>query len=108
MEGEPFDLVHVRGVIQHMNSMQGVKFFCNVFKSGAKVLITTTFPSENNPKQIAEGEGGYYKNNLSKEPFSFPESDSCTPTHPTVEDDDTCVYDLSEGWVQDFIANKCM
>jgi FkbM family methyltransferase len=104
----PFDLVHVRDVIQHMDVEQGIQFFCNVFKSGAKVLITTTYPSGDNPKPGGFVEGEFYNNNLSKEPFSFPVSDSCTPTHPTDEGDDTCVYDLSEGWVQDFIANKCM
>mmetsp|Transcript_7175 Transcript_7175/g.14803 ORF Transcript_7175/g.14803 Transcript_7175/m.14803 type:complete len:229 (+) Transcript_7175:93-779(+) len=109
MEVEPFELVHVRDVIQHMDTLQGIQFFCNVFKSGGvKVLITTTFHSKNNPKEKEAVEGEFYKIDLSKEPFSFPESDSCTPTHPNHEDDDTCVYDLSEGWVQDFIANKCM
>jgi hypothetical protein len=100
----PFDLVHVRDVIQHMGLDLGVRFFCNVFKSGARVLIATTFPNSEN-KEIEEG--SYYQNNLSKEPFSFADAVSCTPTHPEIEPDHTCVYDLSEPWVHQFMLNKC-
>ena len=35
-EEQSFDLVHIRDGIQHMHLDQGVKYFCNVFKSGAK------------------------------------------------------------------------
>jgi hypothetical protein len=104
-EEQSFDLVHVRDVIQHMHLDQGVQFFCNVFNSGAKVLIATTFENGQNNKDIKEG--SFYQNNLSKEPFSFLESESCTPTHPNIEPDVTCVYNLSEPWVQDFISAKC-
>lgn len=104
-EHQPFDLVHVRDVIQHMNPRQGVQYFCNVFKSEAKILITTTFPGGFNRPNVREG--GAYKNDLEAEPFSFPKSGSCTPTHPGHESDNTCVYDLSEAWVKEFIANKC-
>mmetsp|Transcript_15639 Transcript_15639/g.25707 ORF Transcript_15639/g.25707 Transcript_15639/m.25707 type:complete len:91 (+) Transcript_15639:661-933(+) len=90
-----------------MDTTQGIMYFCSVFKSGAKVLITTTFPSESNSKK-GFTEGGYYQNNLLKEPFSFPKSDDCTPSHPEIEKDDTCVYDLTENWVNDFIKNKCV
>lgn len=105
-EEKPFDLVHVRDVIQHMHLDQGVQFFCNVFKSGAQILISTTYRTNRKNNNIHE-EGGWYPNNLSAEPFSFPESDNCIPTHPNIEADDTCVYDLSEPWVKDFIAMKC-
>jgi len=48
------------------------------------------------------------ENNLSLEPFSFPKNDeNCTPTHPNNELDDTCVYDLSEPWVKDYIEKNC-
>lgn len=98
------DLVHVRDVIQHMTLDQGVRYYCNVFKSGAKVLITTTFTE---PK-VNEGakEGGFYENNILLEPFSFPQGD-CIATHPKHEKDLTCVYDLTEGWVQEFMSSKC-
>uniref|UniRef100_A0A7S2UBF9 Methyltransferase domain-containing protein n=1 Tax=Attheya septentrionalis TaxID=420275 RepID=A0A7S2UBF9_9STRA len=102
-ELQSFDLVHIRDVIQHMHLDQGVKFFCNAFKSGVKVLIATTYNSRNHDIK----EGDFYHNNLAEEPFSFPKSDSCTPTHPKHEPDDTCIYDLSEPWVQDFISAKC-
>lgn len=106
LEEHPFDLVHVRDVIQHMNTDLGIKYFCNIFKSGAKILITTTYPVENNQQGLRLQESGWYKNNLLKEPFSFPET-KCTPTHPEEEEDDTCVYDLSLPWVQEFIDSKC-
>ena len=102
---QPFDLVHVRDVIQHMNLSQGVQYMCNVLKSGAKVLITTTFPIGFNVDS-AEWEG--YPNDLSSEPFSFPASDDCIPTHPDLEGDLTCAYDLTAGtWRQDYIKTKC-
>eukprot|EP00970_Alexandrium_tamarense_P010694 scaffold2196_cov183-Alexandrium_tamarense.AAC.5 len=105
VELSSFELVHVRDVIQHLTLVQGVKYFCNVFKSGARVLITTTYPTGQKNTNIEEG--SWYKNNLLLEPFLFPATDSCTPTHPNHEADDTCVYDLTEPWVQEFISYKC-
>lgn len=104
-EEESFDLVHVRDVIQHLNLDQGIKYFCNIFKSGAKILITTTYDKDMN-KNITEG--AWYENDLTKEPFSFPKSENCVATHPNIERDFTCVYNLTEGsWVNDFISKKC-
>jgi len=102
-EEQSVDLVHVRDVIQHMTLDQGVRYFCNVFKSGAKVLITTTFEDGVN-RNIREG--GFYESNLMAEPFSFPRWD-CVATHPTHEKDLTCVYNLTEGWLQEFTSSKC-
>jgi hypothetical protein len=49
-----------------------------------------------------------YKNNLLLEPFNFPNNTAeCTPTHPQHDVDSTCVYDLTEDWVQEFIQLKC-
>lgn len=101
---QAFDLVHVRDVIQHMPQKHGVKFFCNVFRSGAKRLLTTSFSDSDN-RSIREG--GFYKNNLSVEPFSFPPAEFCSPSHPTIEGDDTCLYDLTLPWIQTFISEKC-
>jgi len=106
MKEQSFDLVHVREVIQHIHHEQGVRYFCNVFKSSPRVLITTTFENGNNVRDV-KVEGGYYKNNLLKPPFSFPKVDTCTPTHPNHEGDATCVWDLTEPWVKDFVATKC-
>lgn len=104
-DAQAFDLVHVRDVIQHMTLDQGVQFFCNVFASGARVLITTTYPSATANTNIAEGR--WYQNNLLLEPFSFPQG-KCSPTHgPGFEMDHTCVYDLTENWVQEFMSTKC-
>jgi len=103
---QPFDIVHVRDVIQHLTLDQGVKYFCNVFKSGAKVLITTTFPESGENVNIKEGE--FYYNDLSREPFSFPTSDNCFPTHPNEEGDSTCAYDLTAGtWRQEYMDTNC-
>ena len=103
-EENNFDLVHVRDVIQHMSLDQGVEFFCNVFNAGPKVLVTTTYDKPLANKNIEEG--GWYTNNLWLEPFSFPKI-NCTPTHPDHERDLTCVYNLTEDWVQRFLKLKC-
>ena len=101
---QSFELVHVRDVIQHLTLDQGIRYFCNIFTSGAKVLITTTYPSATSNTNIAEGR--WYKNNLRLEPFSFPEV-NCTRTHPGIEDDHTCIYILTENWVKEFVSSKC-
>jgi len=103
-EQKAFELVHVRDVLQHLPLDQGIKYICNVLNSGARVLITTTYPNMTN-KEILSGD--WYKNNLEKEPFSFPKSNTCTPTHPGIEDDHTCVYDLTDPWVNDYVSQKC-
>lgn len=66
---EVFDLVHVRDVIQHLTLSQGLKYYCNVFLSGARILVTTSYKAKVN---IDIQEGGYYDNNVFIEPFSFP------------------------------------
>jgi len=102
---KPFDLIHVRDVVQHLPLDKGVGLFCNVFKSGAKYLITTTYPSVTINENIDSG--AWYKNNLKLSPFSFPDGESCEATHAKIEDDHTCVFDLKKPWVQDFISKKC-
>lgn len=100
----PFDLVHARDVIQHLPLDKGLAFVCNVLQSGARVFVTTTFPSAIN-RNIQTGD--FYPNNLMLEPFGLPRGDSCKATHPTVEKDDTCVYDLTKPWVAEFVEAKC-
>jgi hypothetical protein len=101
-----FELVHSRDVVQHLPQEMGLKFFCNIFQSGAKILITTTFPGAVN-RNIRMG--GAYKNNLAAPPFNFPvEGVKCEETHPAHESDSTCIYDLTQDWVHDYIKdNKC-
>ncbi|KAL3801455.1 hypothetical protein ACHAWO_002167 [Cyclotella atomus] len=104
-EEKSVDLIHVRDVIQHLTLKQGVAYFCNVFKSGARVLIATTFPEPTSNPDIQEG--NYYRNNLSLEPFSFSEG-KCEPTHPGIEPGHTCVYNLTDAkWVEEFVKSKC-
>jgi hypothetical protein len=100
-----FDLVHVRDVVQHLPLDKGVALFCNIFKSGAKYLMTTTYPSVTSNDSIEPGM--WYKNNIKLPPFSFLHEETCTPKHAALEYDHTCVYDLRQPWVQDFISQKC-
>ena len=104
-QAQAFDLIHVRDVIQHLPLERGIKFVCNIFKSQAKVLVTTTYPDQKRNKNI--GEGSWDKINLELEPFNFPHVESCTPTHPQVESDHTCVYNLTQPWVNDFLNLRC-
>jgi hypothetical protein len=98
------DLVHARDVLQHLTLDQGIRFLCNVFQSGARVFVTTTFPG-GGTKNKAIREGGYFQNDLTVEPYNMP-SITCTQTHPMIEIDQTCVYDLTQPWVVDWIAEK--
>jgi hypothetical protein len=105
-EPRSFELVHVRDVLQHLPLDSGVRFLCNVFSSGAKVLATTTFPKVFRNRNIIAGE--FYRNNLFKEPFDFPKgSGVCEATHPILERDETCIFDLQQDWVAQFIESKC-
>ena len=45
---EVFDLVHVRDGIQHLTLNQGLKYYCNVFLSGARILVTTSYKAKVN------------------------------------------------------------
>jgi hypothetical protein len=102
----PFELVHSRDVVQHLPLAAGLQFFCTIFQSGAKVLVTTTFIGLTN-RNIDIGR--FYLNNLSRDPFNFPEDGvTCELTHPQHEGDSTCVYDLTQPWVQEYIRkNNC-
>jgi hypothetical protein len=102
------DLVHARDVLQHLKLEQGIQFLCHVFQSGARVFVTTTFPQNGKNRVIQEGD--FYLNDLTAAPFNLPPKDditvTCTPTHPMHELDHTCVYDLAQPWVADWIAEK--
>jgi hypothetical protein len=98
------DLVHSRDVLQHLPLDQAIQFVCNVFLSGARFFVTTTFPKGRN-KNIPMGE--FYHNDLFSHPFNFKrDAAACTPTHPSMEPDDTCVFDLTQAWVTTWIKNK--
>jgi hypothetical protein len=98
------DLVHSRDVLQHLPLDQAVQFICNVFLSGARFFVTTTFPNGGN-NNISGGD--YYRNDLFSHPFNLMrEGAACTPTHPRVEPDDTCVFDLTQPWIATWIKSK--
>ena len=110
-EKQPVDLVHVRDVIQHLTLDQGVKYFCRVFKSGARVLVTTSHDGEWQGGNIGNRdikEGDYYNNDLFLEPFSFPESQRQNCYHHDKQERRayTCTFDLAGGWVQDYMSSK--
>jgi hypothetical protein len=101
-----FEMVHSRDVLQHLPLSLALEFLCNVFQSGAKVFVTTTYPHNSTNTDVIEG--GFFQNDLTMEPFGLPHVETCTPTHPNHEPDHTCVFDLTGPWVQTFIAkNKC-
>lgn len=86
-----FDLIHVRDVLQHLPLKKGMRAINNIFKSGAKFLLATTFPKGVN-QEIKEGD--FFRNNLAKPPFNLPKPLSCIKTHPRHEDDETCLYEI--------------
>ena len=72
--------------------------------------LSVTYPTTttNVPNDEMDVANNPYKNNLLLEPFNFPNNTAeCTPTHPQHDVDSTCVYDLTEDWVQEFIQLKC-
>lgn len=103
-EKRRFDLVHSRDVLQHLPLEQVSLFLCNVVKSGARLFITTTFPEGVN-QDI--GRGSFFKNNLQEEPFSLPAPKVCVPTHPALEEDLTCLYELHTLAFQKYVKEKC-
>jgi hypothetical protein len=102
----PADLVHSRDVLQHVTLDQGIAFLCNVFQSGARVFVTTSFPATDGAKNKEVKQGGFFRNDLTLEPYNMPTSATCVMTHPDIEPDQTCVWDLTQPWVADWIAKK--
>jgi hypothetical protein len=102
----PVEMVHCRDILQHMSLSDSMSLLCHVMTSGARILITTTFPSGVN-KNISYG--GYYRNNLDHPPFSLPRNESnCVITHPKLEPDMTCIYHLTPEWVETWVQNRCL
>jgi hypothetical protein len=102
---QSIDLIHSRDVLQHLTLQAGLSFLCNMVTSGARVLISTTFPNGFN-SNIQPGQ--FYYNNLDLPPFSLPKNkNACVSTHPELEPDQTCVYDLTGDWVKSWVQEKC-
>ncbi|KAL7504860.1 hypothetical protein ACHAXN_002389 [Cyclotella atomus] len=63
------------------------------------------YPGQSSNTQIQES--SWYPNDLSLEPFSFPEG-KCKAIHPSIKPDHTCVYNLMDAkWVDEFVKSKC-
>jgi hypothetical protein len=65
--------------------------------------VTTTYPGKVNQEIQA---GGWFRNDLTKAPYDLPNATTCVPSHPKIEPDLTCVFDLTEPWVKGWIAEK--
>jgi hypothetical protein len=102
---QPFELIHSRDVIQHLPLNDGLRFVCNVFVSGARWFVTTTYKFGSNHN--IQKHGRYYLNNLHAAPFNFPDVGKCEDTHPRLEADVTCVFDLSAEWAVKYRIDTC-
>jgi len=94
---KPFDLVHVRDVIQHMKWSQATAALKHVFTSGCRFAMITTFPKtkEGNPTKGENlHDADYYEAQLASPPFDtiVPKPVKCIKTHPRHEQDFTCLY----------------
>jgi hypothetical protein len=102
---QPFELIHSRDVIQHLPLKDGLRFVCNVFLSGARWFVTTTHKFGSN--RDIQKHGKYYANNLHAAPFNLPDVGKCEATHPKLEADVTCVFDLSADWAAKYRIENC-
>jgi hypothetical protein len=93
---QPFDLIHVRDVIQHLPLSKAINAIDNVRRSGARWLISTSYPA-NTQTNGAVGEirdGDWQPVNLHAAPFNLTPV-KCVETHPHIEPDLTCLYKIS-------------
>lgn len=100
----PVDMVHMRDVLQHLSVKSGMRAIKGVCAAGVRYLVTTTYnqtfaggkrtlkDTKTNDKDAVDG--GWYPNNLALPPFNLPTPLSCVQTHPHIEPDFTCLYDL--------------
>jgi hypothetical protein len=93
----PFDLIHMRDVIQHMPMNVAMRTIQHVVASGAKYLVTTTWQGEQYVNKDDRKSDAFYQNNLAAEPFNFPPPLFCKKSHAdNSEQDDTCLYDIAQ------------
>lgn len=103
---KPFDLIHVRDVLQHMTLSQGRAAASNLLKSGASFIVATTYHDGSNKGVETDTErrkGAFFRNDLSKAPYNFPAPIACVRTDPFsdsvgFDSDDTCIYSLKHGF----------
>jgi len=98
---QPFDLIITRDAIQHMPLKYAKKSVAHIATSGAKFLITTTYPNgkANKPNMAPDA---FQRSNLHLPPFDFPTAIECVPSHPdapktgplSAERDLLCLYSI--------------
>eukprot|EP00035_Acanthoeca_spectabilis_P009476 m.167630 g.167630 ORF g.167630 m.167630 type:complete len:316 (+) comp14736_c0_seq2:79-1026(+) len=92
----PFQVVHVRDVIQHLPLNDGLKAVRNVFASGCEYAVMTTMPEtpDGNKRGKNMPHSSYYGAQLGSPPFDaiVPKPVRCFETHPHHEKDLTCLY----------------
>jgi len=87
------DLVNVRDVLQHMPRQRVEAATRNILESGTRLIVATTYPRERGSVIINISEGGWTPYDLNE--LGFPKAVRCIPTHPSIENDLTCLYDLA-------------
>ena len=98
---EPFSLIHVRDLIQHLRLNASMRIMHNIMRSGASYLVSTTFPLDANSNVTANRQilrdGDFFLADLQRPPFDLPTPVRCRPTHPHLEADLTCLWRLHPG-----------
>jgi len=87
------DLVNVRDVLQHMPRSRVEAATRNILASGTRLVVATTYPNQRHSAEGSISEGGWIPYDLNE--FGFPKPSRCIPTHPRIETDLTCLYDLT-------------
>jgi len=87
-----FDLIHARDVFQHMPLDRLIAAVDNIRASEARYLICTTWPDSKVNVKIEAG--STFRNNMEIAPF-YLKPLRCVDTHPTIEPDKTCLFELS-------------
>lgn len=81
-EKQPFELINMRDVVQHMPLRNGMAALRNVVGSGARFLVTTTFPPNENGNVDDLRPDAFYENIMTAAPFNFPDPLECVKSHP--------------------------
>jgi len=93
------DLVMVRDLFIHLNKRQIAASLENIRKSGAKWLLTTTYPKLNVNSEIVPGQ--FRPINLMLQPFNLPRPDRVIKDDASVKGDDALDRSLGLWSVED-------
>ena len=77
--------------MQHLSLRRGEVFVRRLKESGARYLLSTTWPRRKNKDIKRDGDPGYW-NNLQAPPFSLPAPEECDRRRS--DGDRTCLWDL--------------